>query len=363
MNYRSLSKTLLLVSLLWSCPYGVADAIFVEGIDQPLRGAILEAHALATTASQSSEPINASQAWGELAMLLQAHNLNQQAIASYSTAIEHAVDPRWFYLRGIARNELGYTEEAIPDFEVAVGGVPNIATIWLRLGQAQLRVGEVQAAEKSVSRALDIESNLALGHMLLAEILTLKQKPIEAGKHLEQAFALDPEAGQIAYRLAQLARSLGKVEASENWLTKHSNQHAPQIDDPMLEMVAAYSLNPALFVSAARRAFERGDFETAVQSYRQALAMDPNDFNRQLDFLRLLSAAERWHELDDHLVQLEPSMSESSDYWYLRALHLLQKRDLSKAKESIERSIGIEPTEDSLKLQDQIEALNQQSQQ
>lgn len=357
MNYCSLSKILLLVSLLWSCPYGIADAIFVEGIDQPLRGAILEAHALATTASQGTEPINASQAWGELGMLLQAHNLNLQAIAAYSTAIEHAVDPRWFYLRGIARNELGYTEEAIPDFEVAVRGVPNIATIWLRLGQAQLRVGDVQAAEKSVSRALRIESNLAMGHMLLGEILTLKQKPIEAKKHLEHAFALDSEAGQITYRLAQLTRRLGRVETSENWLSRHSNQHAPQIDDPMLEMVASYSLNPTLFISAARRAYERGDFDTAVLSYQRALSMNPDDHDRQLDFLRLLSSVERWEELDVQLEKLESRLYESSDYWYLRALRTFQKGELSNAKDAIERSIGFNSTESAIQLRKRIEAL------
>ena len=59
----------------------------------------------------------------------------------------------------------------------------------------------------------------------------------QASVLLERAAALEPEAGQIAYKLALSYRQLGDVERAQTWLRRR-NDLAPAIDDPLLVEVA-----------------------------------------------------------------------------------------------------------------------------
>ena len=240
-------------------------------------------------------------------MLLQAHNLHEQAIAAYSKALDEISDPRWLYLRSIAYGELGMARETVDDLMVVTRSMREIAVIWYRLGQALLNVGQASDAKEAFTRALALDENLAIAHMALADAQILATEFEEAKTSLQRAYRLQPQAGQIAYRLALVERELGDLSSSQKWLEKRTNQFAPVVEDPMMSLVAQYSTNPTFFISAARRAWERGDRETALEAYRRAIALEPQNIENLIGYTQLLTIQDHFDEASNMLDVLEKS--------------------------------------------------------
>ncbi len=335
---RLLTPGALAVCVLGAVLLDAAE-IHVEGLADPLRAAVLNGHAQALSFDSRGENIAASNAWAELGMLLLAHNLYEQAIVAYGHALDRQRDPRWFYLRSIARGELGQSEGAIEDLVAAVGYEPEISVIWYRLGQALLSVGRLYEAEEALVQALVLDEHLTIAHMTFADVLRLLGRPQEAKAALMVAHEIEPNIGQITYRLAQVERELGNLEASKAWLQKSKNQRAPVVDDPLLALVAEYSLNPAFFISASRRAWERGDEATAVAAYRHALELTPGSVDNALGFVHLLISFERIEEASQVLRDIEAPMS--SKYWHLAAQILVKKGKLKEANQALKKSLRL----------------------
>ena len=331
--------------------------INLDDLAEPLKSALELRYAQAVKALNEDDAQAGSYAWGELGMQLQAHNLYEQAIVAYSKAVEQIPDPRWYYLRGIAHGELGYNEASVEDFFQVTNTLQDVAVIWYRFGHALFRFGDLIRAEQALENAVRLDEELAIAHVVLADVRTARNNPVGAKTALERAYAIAPESGQIAYRLSQVERALGNLEKSEAWLAKRENQLAPALDDPMLSMVAQFSTNPTFFVSAARRAWERGDIETSLLAYRHALELEPSNVANQLGFLRLLIAAERFDEANQAVAEIENIALANSEYWQLRATLLLREQRLREALQAIEKSLALNDNLDVRELRRRVEAL------
>lgn len=331
-------------------------AINTIDVEEPLRSALIDGRNRATQLDTAGgRP--ASLAWGELGMLLQAHNLYEQAVVAYSRAIDHLSDPRWLYLRGVSRGELGQAEEAVIDLRAVTRIESNVAIIWYRLAEALYRAGQLDEALDATNRSLDLDGNLAGAYAIHADVDQALGDLAGAKEALEKAHALAPEAGQIVYRQALVERELGNVKASQRWLSKRRNQFAPAVDDPLLSAVAQYSLNPTFFLSASRRAWERGDAATAISAYRRVLELDPGNQEYHIGYTRLLVAAGQDKEAIGMLDELAAAAPDSAVVWYLRGLVLARQDQLVAAKESIEKSLAIEEAPRAVELNRELEAM------
>ena len=360
-KYSATKRYWVVVSIfVASAQYAVE--IYTEGLAEPLLSAVISAHATAVKSEANSDPAEGSNAWGELGMLLQAHNLYEQTIVAYGEAIRLKRDPRWFYLRGIANGELGLVQNAATDYAEATRIEPDIAIIWYRLGNSLLSLGQVSDAHQALVFSLELDPTLAIAYMTLADVQAAASDHAGAKTLLTRAVELAPEAGQIIYRMAQVERELGNLDSSRSWLLKQTNQFAPSIDDSLLAKVAQYSLNPTFFVSAARRAWERGDGETAVAAYGRAVELDPADIDNLLGFARLLTTLKRFVEAERILDTAEYVVPNSETLWYLRAVVYAQQEQFEIAQRAIQKSIEIKPEAQSIELERQIDwLLNQRS--
>ena len=333
------------------------NEIFLEGIEEPLATIASAAYeaALNSDVNLGSEVV--ADRWGKLGMLLQAHNLHEQAIAAYSNALIEISDPRWFYLRSIAYGELGRVRESIDDLLEVTRSMREVAVIWYRLGHALLNAGQVSDAKQALSRALELDSDLAIAHMTFADVQILDAEFADAKVSLKHAYELQPHAGQIVYRLSRVERELGDLSASQAWLEKRTNQFAPVVEDPLLSLVAQYSTNPTFFISAARRAWERGDRETALHAYRRAIALEPENAENLIGFTQLLLSLRRVDEASKTLDALEKVSPDEGMLWYLRAVLFLERDLLLAAKDSIEKAIAIGATPQALALEREIKEL------
>ena len=334
-----------------------ANEIFLDGIEEPLATIASAAYESAVSSDITLSPEIVASRWGELGMLLQAHNLHEQAIAAYSNALIDISDPRWLYLRSVAYGELGLLQESIDDLALVTSSMATVAIIWYRLGQALLNAGRIADAEQALLRSLDLDGELAVAHMSLADVYVLKAQHAKAKESLQQAYRLQPQAGQIVYRMALVERELGDLKKSQVWLERRKNQFAPVVEDPMLSMVAQYSTNPTFFISAARRAWERGDHETALDAYRRAIALEPENVENLIGYTQLVMALNRLEEASKTLDALEEVSPNEGMLWYLRAAIYLEKDLILAAQKAIRKAVAINPTSQSLKLEREISEL------
>lgn len=93
----------------------------------------------------------------------------------------------------LARNQ---PEEALPHLEKAVVLRPNFVSAWFQLGQAQRKMGHLDAAIESYRRALAIEPTLGAGYAALVDLLLANGRFEEAERWWKHGreYANDPEA-------------------------------------------------------------------------------------------------------------------------------------------------------------------------
>ena len=323
------------------------------GIEEPLRS-VLEASLQGARAISDKSSTSRAESWGNLAMVLHAHNLYEPAISAYREALQVQSNPRWRYLKAVCQMELGRNQEAVEQLEQVVQVVSNISTIWYRLGVARTRTGQLQAADVALRRAVELDGQSAAVLVALADTLATRGRLPEALDALEGAYQIAPNAGQIVYRLAQVEMQLGNKQAGEKWLGLRINQLAPEIEDALLQEVAAYSFNPTFFISAARRAWQRGDRITALAAFEHAITLDPINQENLLDFTRLLMNMKLWDRAEEVLLDTVGLFENSAEYWFLGALLFAETSRLDEAESAIEISISLSENSRNLELRDQI---------
>ena len=303
-----------------------------------MREARDEAERLASTSTEA--PVRAD-AWGNLGMLYHAHRLRFLARDAYAAALAENDTVRWRYLHGIALAELGEIERAARDFGMVTSATPANMPAWYRLGVSLLLTGELADAQTALERARAIDEDSALVLAALADVASARGDHRAALGLLTRAVELEPEAGQLAYKLAMTHRALGDGERAKAWLARSpDNRLAPKIDDPVLLDVARMSRSARFYEIAAEWALGRGDLDGAIDALRSAAALAPDDVGLALRVATALGDAGR-----EALAVAETRRAlrldeQSAPAWY-RLAWLLRRSDVVVAEEAIGRALAL----------------------
>lgn len=307
-----------------------------------MREARDEAERLAST---STDPSERAAAWGNLGMLYHAHRLRFLAREAYARALGEAETVRWRYLHGIALAELGEIERAAHDFRLVTVATPENMPAWYRLGVSLLLSGELDSAQTALGRARDLDDDSALVLAAFADVASARGDHRAALDLLTRAVELEPDAGQLAYKLAMTHRALGDVERATAWLARSpDNRLAPKIDDPVLLDVAQMSRSARFYEIAADWALGRGDLSGAIDALNSAVALAPEDVGLALRLATALDDAGR-HALA--LAETRRALAlddQSAAAWY--RLSWLKRRsdapvDIAVAEDAISRALAL----------------------
>ena len=319
----------------------------LEGLAAPLADALREAQALAEAqAAAAADGPGRAQAWGRLGMFFQAQHLPWAAEQAYSRALTAADAPRWRYLRAIVREERGRLAEAIADYLRVTETAPDNTAAWYRLGAGRLLAGDGPGAEHALDEALRRNPKLAIALVAKADVEMARRDWRAARRLLERAWALAPNAGLIAYKLALAHRAAGDAESARRWLDRRGGANAkPQLDDPLLLEVAQLSLSARFFVKAGEWALERGELREALAALENAVALAPDAADIRLTHARLLEMAERPAEALRQVRHVIAAHPDNSKAWY-RLAWLLRRgtapAETAEAAAAVRRSLTLE---------------------
>ena len=309
---------------------------------QTLRHARAEAEQLAATSTDASDR---GAAWGNLGMLYHAQRLRHLAQGAYDRAVAEAGDPRWHYLRAIVQAERGDIASSIADLRIVIAAQPANVPARYRLGVALLLTGDIDGAAEELREAARRAPESALMLVALADVATARRDFAAARTLLESAWQLEPEAGQIAYKLAMTHRALGDAEAAASWLARRpSNSLAPTIDDPLLLEVAKMSRSARFYEVAADWALARGDRAAALAALRSAVAVAPDDVAVGLRLASLLGTAGERDQAIAETRRLLARDADSAQAWYLLAWLLRESAataDAASAATAAARSLKL----------------------
>jgi len=139
----------------------------------------------------------------------------------------------------------GKTEDAEKNFEKAVGIYPQYADAWLNLGKLRLQRKDQDSASEAFQKAVEADDKVAEAHVYLGMLDVAKKQWPDAAKQLDAALQLDP------------------VHFPDAWFN---------------DGVANYNLK---------------NYEGAEKSVREAMKLDPQRKNPQIDYLLGLVLAAR----------------------------------------------------------------------
>ncbi|MEL7036527.1 MAG: tetratricopeptide repeat protein [Cyanobacteria bacterium J06592_8] len=163
--------------------------------------------------------------------------------------------------------EISYAQkqyaDAIAYCQQAILQQPSWAAAYVTLGNVQQAQGSLDAAIRSYQQALELDSNLAPAHANLGSMY-YKRGLLEAAiTCYRQALSLKPDFAAVYWNLAQALR-------------KQGNEPEAQICEQKVIEYNPEIVGANFIFNQGNRLAEKGQLDAAVNSWKIAIALDPN---------------------------------------------------------------------------------------
>ena len=234
---------------------------------------------LAVAGDPEAAPYARAEAYGELGMLFLAAEFAAQAERCFRNAeLLAAAEFKWPYYLAHALRRMGDLEGAAERFGRALERRPAdlAATVWL--SRMYLELGRPEAAEPVVAALLARRSDAPALWVEAGRIALAREDHASAAAHLEQARALDPEAGAIHYPLAMAYRGLDEPDRANRHLRRRREAGpgaAVRLPDPLMAALSRILRNPQYYRDLASHAASGGDWALAAAHFRTAVGAAP----------------------------------------------------------------------------------------
>jgi tetratricopeptide (TPR) repeat protein len=295
-------------------------------------------------AADSPDEAALGTAYGRLGALLLLVEVEAPADASLRNAMQ--LDPdafRWPYYAGYLAMLAGNLEQAVDYLETARAIDPDYAPLYVRLGKVHFDRSELPEARAAFERVIGDETGLAAAaHYYLGQIANLERRFDDAVVHLEAALAINPDATEVHYPLAQAYRSLGRNDLAKQHLGQFKLR-APDIPDPLIAELESATKRSLPAFKRAIHAVRNGDYAEAVERFQEGLAVDPDNAAARVSYARALylnGARDQAAPELDRALALEPDMVLAN---FLRATLLQAAGETEAAAAAYRRVLDTEP--------------------
>ena len=251
-------------------------------VPRPPSGAALDpevaASIAAAVAAVEAEPEDGNR-WGNLGRVYESAEYYTLARTCYQAARGlDSTTAEWPYHLGRLSAQRGETESAASYFTETLRLDQGSTPARLRLGEAELRRGDVVAAEDAYARVVADHPLEPWGYVGLARVRQRQSRAGEARELLARALAVEPRDREAAYLLALLdsqERRGGDAAARiEKFATTTSKQWPP---DPWLARVDDQAVGAQVVLRRANSLLAAGDLDAAQPLYEGVLVSDPDE--------------------------------------------------------------------------------------
>ncbi len=163
---------------------------------------------------------------------------------------------------GEIRVREGHLDQSIPLFRKALELQPKSASAYINLGVALADSWDVSAALEQFTQAVELDQASADGHYHRGRVLAKVDRLDEARRELELTCQLAPNSPSAAYTLALVVRQQRDLNLSTELLRK------------VIRIAPEY---PGTQSALARNLADSGKQTEAIEHWRVALKVDPND--------------------------------------------------------------------------------------
>ena len=201
------------------------------------------------------------------------------------------------------------------------------------MGVVDRGLGNYAAAEPLLRQAVALNPNHYQARYNLGFVLAKLSKPQEACFQLEKALQLNPSSSEAQFQLAAVLRSLGQEQKAQEELAKFQEKKQESVK----ENVAGTKVNQA------NQFFESGEYEHAVDYYRQALVQDPGSAKTYYDLALALDHLGKSGEERDALnkaIMLDSSLARAHNQ--LGFLDMRAGQD-SEAETELKAAVALDP--------------------
>jgi tetratricopeptide (TPR) repeat protein len=228
-------------------------------------------------------------------------------IASLSETVKNNPNnPQAYNMRGSILAQAGKTEEALSDFNKAIGLDPNYGQAYANRGLIYRKTGRLDQAMADYERALALDPNYAPAWLGRGMVRKARNQAPEALEDLNKAITLRPDDAEAYYNRGLLYQSEKQHQFAIDDFTT-ANGLVPQQVEPLLGRALSYLAlgktkeatadldeavqddpqNAQAWVSRGL-AYERlGDKNKAAASYGRAINLRPRDEAARNGFARV----------------------------------------------------------------------------
>lgn len=265
--------------------------------------------------------------------------------------------------RGKELLQVGKYREAVSVLRQIIDAAPRNADAWRLLGEAYLRLENLDSAELASRRAVSIDDERPEAYILLSQVLVSRKQPLEGISTLRRAIkakvVTSPLLTQLGFILlstdsidqAIVAFSQAKEVDPNNGLAyeglgdAYVKQGVPAVAIFQYEKGAEVdSMRPSIYYKLANAYYKERRYTDAARAYRNVLRLDPTNAKAQLELGRLYYLAKLYADAAAVLKSYvkNPDANGEAMMMYMEAL--FYSRQYEDALATAEKLLKTHPT-------------------
>lgn len=254
---------------------------------------------------------------GKLGMALHAYSQYEFAAHCYARARHfNPQEIRWHYYYGLVRSALGQYTEAIAAFKTALQLQPEDLPVRLRLAEANLAAGQLQASQVLYESLAQLPSTRAQSFYGLGQIHRARGERTQSIAQFRQALALFPEYGIVHYALGQALRDQGQTgEAKEHLaLSQRYKYQQPVLEDALLAAIADMNASATDLLTRGVALDGMGKLEPSIAAHERALEINPKLAQAHINLISLYARVGQFEQAEKHYraaIAVNPNLADS----------------------------------------------------
>lgn len=283
---------------------------------------------------------------GKLGMALHAYSQYEFAAHCYARARNfNPQEFRWHYYYGLVRSALGQHIEAIAAFKTALQLQPEDLPTRLRLAEAHLAAGQLQASQSLYEALGKQQSTRAQSFYGLGQINFARGEQAQSIAYFRQALALFPEYGIVHFTLGQALRDQGQTaEAKEHLaLSQRYKYQQPVLEDPLLAAIAELNASATDLLTRGVALDAMGKLEPAIAAHERALEINPKLTQAHINLISLYARAGQFEQAEKHYRAALADNPNLADSYFNYGIVLLGRDRLTEAAAAFQQSLERNP--------------------